>query len=195
MSHFDKTIELMITRRTEDAIALIRAGKPAKDALEQVLGASILGHAAKGEVWNRTMKFARSLARRHKVAVYGSLLAGLHNHDWLEGSRLIDGDGLRDFVMFDLGSFPAIVPGAGGRVYVEVYEVSDEVLTGLDSLEGHPNFYIRTPVRTESGREVFVYVLNMTNRRGDIVTNPQVVDSSGLADWRTYYTTKMRTFT
>lgn len=38
-------------------------------------------------------------------------------------------------VLLDLGGFPGLLPG-NGKVLVEVYEVSDEVLANLDALEG-----------------------------------------------------------
>lgn len=41
---------------------------------------------------------------------------------------------------------------------VELYEVKDkETLRRLDSLEWHPNWYRRTPITTEAGKEVEIY--------------------------------------
>jgi len=41
---------------------------------------------------------------------------------------------------------------------VELYEVTDEnMLARLDSLEGHPRWYRRTPVQTITGEKIEVY--------------------------------------
>lgn len=77
------------------------------------------------------------------VAVYGSLKKGFHNDVHLEQANSFVGTGsISGFEMYDLGSFPMIVPGEG-PVNVEVYDVSDNVFRSLDCLEGFPHFYDR----------------------------------------------------
>ena len=74
----------------------------------------------------------------NNVAVYGTLLKGLHNHLILasDTTKFI-GDGLvKGFDMYDLGSFPAIIKGEGD-VVVEVYNVDDHTMSKLDMLEGY----------------------------------------------------------
>lgn len=94
-----------------------------------------------------------------KVAVYGSLLKGLHNHHFLEESKFIQDDLIPGLKMLNLDFFPGCVSGEDDIV-VEVYEISEETLELLDRLEGVPNFYERVKTETKSGLDVFVYLLN-----------------------------------
>jgi gamma-glutamylcyclotransferase (GGCT)/AIG2-like uncharacterized protein YtfP len=72
------------------------------------------------------------------------------------------------YVMFDTGSFPAIIPYKNGvNVTGEKYLVSKECLQILDFIEGHPDMYIRTLIdvyNEEDGsiETAFVYVWNDT---------------------------------
>ena len=98
----------------------------------------------------------------HLVAVYGSLRHGFGN--WRrflkDRAEKIKKTTVSGFQMNSLGSYPGIVPGRKNqKVVVELFEVSDEVLKDLDYLEGHPNFYIRTPVTTDTGEAVEIYVI------------------------------------
>ena len=101
----------------------------------------------------------------NKVFVYGTLLSGFANHEYYlknaENAKLVKMDTLPGFAMYDLGGFPAIKAKEGSKVIGEVYDVDDEVLGGLDHLEGvHRGFYNRIVATTDSGVEVFVYVLD-----------------------------------
>lgn len=50
---------------------------------------------------------------------------------------------------------------------VELYLVPDaETLEPIDSLEGHPNWYVRTPVKTLTGDIVEVYNMEQTEIEG-----------------------------
>jgi gamma-glutamylaminecyclotransferase len=97
----------------------------------------------------------------HRVFVYGTLLAGEPNHRLLwtasfEGpARTADG-----FALFDLGAFPGMVRAVTGVVHGEVYRVDDHTLAALDRLEVHPDFYVRTLIGLEDGREVWAYLLD-----------------------------------
>ena len=97
---------------------------------------------------------------RHRVFVYGTLLRGLRNHHWLEGSALVARTALAErFTMLDCGSYPALVEGAEQRIAGEVYVVSDHVLAQLDELEEYPSYYDRKIVDLEDGTRAWVYVL------------------------------------
>ena len=118
---------------------------------------------------------------KYRVFVYGTLLRGFGNYRrLLEKQATFIGEAqLPGYQMLHLGGFPGIVPGSAGDVVEgEVFEFdSDGVLQGLDWLEGHPNFYTRTPVKLADGTDAEVYVLNL---RGG--TNPYRVVESG--SWR-----------
>ncbi len=100
----------------------------------------------------------------HRIFVYGTLLRGFGNWKWAlrDRANFIKEDTISGFVMLHLGGFPGIIKGTGGEVVKgEIFEFTNpEVLEELDRLEGHPTFYVRTPVTTESGEAVEVYVLN-----------------------------------
>jgi len=113
------------------------------------------------------------LAYNIKVFVYGTLLRGIHNHDYyLKDSNFVKEDSLPKFEMRTHGSYPGIRPlkwnRAISKVHGEVFEINEETLKRLDQLEGvappervskdYTGNYTRETVKTESGEEVFVYV-------------------------------------
>ena len=91
-------------------------------------------------------------ADRVFVFVYGTLRYGESNSALLEGSPCLGewrtGPAYR---MFDLGGYPAVVPGGDQAILGEVYGVDAETLEALDALEGYPDFYGRTPIATPWG--------------------------------------------
>lgn len=101
------------------------------------------------------------------VAVYGSLLSGLYNHDrHLKNAELI-GQFQSEPVynLYDLRSFPGLTKGGNTSVTMEIYDVNDVELSNLDRLEGYnPNnpensFYTRELIQTPYG-EAFCYFYN-----------------------------------
>jgi len=74
--------------------------------------------------------------------VYGTLKRGGSRHWIIENLPFLGRAKAKGFVLYDLGPYPAMVPGAG-LVYGEVYEVSKEVLQSLDWVEGVPVLYRR----------------------------------------------------
>lgn len=101
----------------------------------------------------------------HRVAVYGSLKQGYHNHPLLEGYPCQNTDVIQGWDMVDLGSFPGIFKG-DGEIHVEIYEVDDSGMGRLDMLEGYPTFYNRTQVDTSEGK-AWIYYLNNPSRYDD----------------------------
>lgn len=112
-----------------------------------------------------------------KVAVYGSLLEGLHNHPVLGDSKLVGKTKVKLGPMYSMGGFPGIHGTGENETPVEVYEVNDTIMRNLDRLEGHPHFYFRTPIASDYGR-VWVYLLPA----GEQPTLPRVPNN----DWRAY---------
>lgn len=101
-----------------------------------------------------------------KVAVYGSLRSGLHNHSIL-GKEGVDhtylgSERVWGYHLFAPGhdSFPYAVAMGDQQdlLTVEVYEVTEKVFDNLDRLEGYPNHYSRSIERTEYGN-AWVYHL------------------------------------
>ncbi len=118
----------------------------------------------------------------NKVAVYGSLRKGLHNHGILLGSKMIGQEWIPCYDMFSLGSFPGIREG-NGAIFVEVYEVDAKTIERLDVLEGfrtkgHPsNFYEKENIETKFG-DAIIYTLESERYRS------QPIVSSG--NWKAH---------
>ncbi|XP_053621595.1 putative gamma-glutamylcyclotransferase CG2811 isoform X2 [Plodia interpunctella] len=103
-----------------------------------------------GQHFRRSFKFKPML---HKVFVYGTLKRDEPNHYWLTKPE----NGLGNFIAEGTtkNKYPLIIatrynipfllysPGNGHNVKGEVYEVDDTMLSKLDILEDHPNYYIR----------------------------------------------------
>ncbi len=102
----------------------------------------------------------------NNVFIYGSLKRGFHNNHWLgDGSYLQDA--LTSDAAFEMhsvvGFFPLVVPG-NYQISGELYVVSDEVLRGLDRLEGNGMSYTRKKIKL-SGVDVlaWIYIFNYPN--------------------------------
>jgi gamma-glutamylcyclotransferase (GGCT)/AIG2-like uncharacterized protein YtfP len=80
-----------------------------------------------------------------KVFVYGTLRAGgrLHAHMKHEGIDYVGTGRAHGFVMYDVGSYPAVEPTTYFEHVVrgEVYEVDEPGLDRLDRVEGVPTLY------------------------------------------------------
>ncbi len=104
-----------------------------------------------------------------KVFVYGTLLRGMERSQALDHARFL-GHALTKGVLYDLGSFPAILKG-DSPVFGELYEASDNELRRLDVIEGFResdpkgSLYVREEVSVvvlSDGREeqAFAYFYN-----------------------------------
>ncbi|MEZ4297112.1 MAG: gamma-glutamylcyclotransferase family protein, partial [Polyangiaceae bacterium] len=86
-------------------------------------------------------------APRVLLFVYGSLLRGEDNHAVLTGARFVaTARTAPRYTLVDLGPYPALVLGGDTAVSGELFEVSPALLAELDDFEGHPDFYVRSPV-------------------------------------------------
>ncbi|WP_424160298.1 gamma-glutamylcyclotransferase family protein [Thermocrinis sp.] len=110
--------------------------------------------------------------------VYGTLKRGGTRNWLLEGFPFLGRAKAKGFVLYDLGPFPAMVPGAG-LVYGEVYEVSEEILRDLDWIEGVPILYRRELIDVvfEDGfsLKAWAYIYN-----GNVKGFPRIEDG----EWR-----------
>ena len=119
-------------------------------------------------------KFKRLAAlwerKRHPVFVYGTLMQGERAHDLLEKELFAGSYLLRDYAMYDLGSFPGIKPLKGESVLGELYYVDYETLAKLDAYEGNGILYQRTSVKITSASaeidaETYLYSGNIDGRQ------------------------------
>lgn len=120
-----------------------------------------------------------------KVAVYGSLRKGLHNHGLLSQATLLGTERVKGFGMYSLGSFP-FVSTTGDvtdkEITVEVYEVTPAEFRRLDMLEGYPSFYDRMMIETSHG-PAWIYFID-----GKDQYTPSRHEPVPDGDWFKFYT-------
>lgn len=114
------------------------------------------------------------MAKRHKVVVYGTLMAGERNERWAADALDRRPCTLRG-TLYDTGrGYPAFVPDdACGEVKAELLTVTDVTLARMDILEGYPTLYSRESVKAvlEDGTSVkaVVYVMNSLPRGATVI--------------------------
>jgi gamma-glutamylcyclotransferase (GGCT)/AIG2-like uncharacterized protein YtfP len=108
------------------------------------------------------------------VFFYGTLMAGFdrRRRAGIDSKLSFVGRGSIQASLFDLGLYPAAVPGPDGTVWGELYETADAsvVLAALDEIEGYRpgdpdrSLYVRSrvPVALPDGasRRAWVYFYN-----------------------------------
>jgi gamma-glutamylaminecyclotransferase len=105
-----------------------------------------------------------------KVFVYGTLKKGFSNHSIIMTSPFVKEAATKpEFTMITLGGFPGILANGNTSIIGEVYEVSEFTLDRLDKLEGHPNWYRRTPITLLDGDEVETYIYLHKERTQEII--------------------------
>jgi gamma-glutamylcyclotransferase (GGCT)/AIG2-like uncharacterized protein YtfP len=90
------------------------------------------------------------------IFTYGTLRHGEGNWHRLLNKAPISTEVLKGFDMYTHGAFPYAVRGSG-TIVAELYEVDDKTFARLDHLEGYPVHYDRMLVKTEDGREAWIY--------------------------------------
>jgi gamma-glutamylcyclotransferase (GGCT)/AIG2-like uncharacterized protein YtfP len=112
----------------------------------------------------------RSAALAELVFFYGTLMTGFdrRRRAGIDSKLAYVGRGSIPAALFDLGLYPAAIPSHEGRVWGEVYEMSEPaaVLTALDDIEGHReddpdrSLYIRSraAVRLPDGSDAAAWV-------------------------------------
>jgi len=136
------------------------------------------------------------------VTVYGSLLSGMGNWSWLlnnEHSKLLGTDVLEiPCHMVSFGGFPGLIvdESVKNKIYVETYQVTDEIYKRIERLEGfvsqdNPvNFYNKCPIETPYGLSE-IYVLNPKDynltdtKRGTVPVN-----NDGVINWKEHRLSK-----
>ena len=120
-----------------------------------------------------------SQRKQHLIFVYGTLMRDEINHRLLATARFVaEAQTEPCFELFDLGHFPAMSTSGQTVVRGEVYAVDDQTLVRLDRLEGHPEFYQRTPIRLADGQEVQTYLMGDARMR----RRPAILSG----DWRAH---------
>lgn len=120
------------------------------------------------------------------VAVYGSLLKGLYNHNnYLgEAEYLGEFDTLPLFTMYDFGNFPGVIMEGNTSIRMEVYKVTNDELRDINRLEGYAEkspkggLYDRIKIKTPYGK-AYMYVKNTVSKAIPVVAD---------GDWKDYIT-------
>lgn len=98
-----------------------------------------------------------------KLFVYGTLKRGYGNNRLLQNATFI-GEAItnKPYLLFNCG-FPKAVPSEEGLPIIgEVFEVDEAQLARCDSLEGHPDWYVRREINANiNGREETVMIYEM----------------------------------
>ncbi|KAJ8707245.1 hypothetical protein PYW08_011379 [Mythimna loreyi] len=126
----------------------------------------------------------------HKVFVYGTLKRGEPNYYWLTKNE----NGVGKFVSEGRTKtkYPLIIatkynipfllhkPGTGYNVQGEIFEVDDTMLSKLDILEDHPNYYVReidditvTDAVTKNQESVQCWVYFLKNFKEELLLRPR----------------------
>ncbi len=85
----------------------------------------------------------------HVVAVYGTLKKGYSNYNWHLNKSTFVGEGVtQDKYPLVISGLPYLIEqkDLGHNVKVHLFTVNDDVLRGLDRLEGHPTWYERKQI-------------------------------------------------
>lgn len=117
-----------------------------------------------------------------KIGVYGSLRAGMYNHDLLQDSKLIETKTvLVPFKMISFGMYPALIPddNKSHEVVFEIYEVNDDVYRNVEMLEDYPDFYQKA-LQTDDGFEYY-FVPDV-----DKYYQSRYIDEEHIKDWVEY---------
>ncbi|NOG30551.1 gamma-glutamylcyclotransferase [Halomonas sp. TBZ9] len=118
----------------------------------------------------------RDIQRCPRVAVYGTLKQGQHNHYWLNGAPLLGNDCLTAITLYDLGHYPGAKAEASAGSVVEVYTINTEQLALLDQLEGYnahapkEGLYNRVILTTRHG-EAWCYLYNSEVKHEALIEN------------------------
>jgi len=96
-----------------------------------------------------------------RVFVYGTLKSSEGNHHLLEQAVLLGEDKTEArFTMINLGYYPGVLLHGSNQISGEVYEITPEIESNLDALEGVDyGLYGKTTVNTKFGPALMYHYL------------------------------------
>ena len=125
-----------------------------------------------GESYEDEIRAINRYFRQRKVFVYGTLMKGETNHDFLQNATFLDKTVIEGYDMYKVGWYPAIIDGEGLAIG-EVYSVPVEDMASIDSLEGEGSLYEKRCVRiTVNGVPDFAFVYVYLGDCSDLVKIP-----------------------
>lgn len=120
--------------------------------------------------------------------VYGTLMHNGRAEYLLSGSKFISKAILKDYGMYDLGSFPGIVTEKGEWVEGELYLIRDSDFAGLDRYEGEGSLYQRDIVTVESSSgplQAWAYIY-LDETKGKAMREPWIKDDEDIVWYAVY---------
>lgn len=111
------------------------------------------------------------MSNKQIIAVYGSLRSGMGNHRLLENAEFLCRTVTSEpYAMYSLGGFPKVSLHGDkvAPIVVELYSCNEDTMRSLDRLEGFrgegmDNFYDRSTVQTECGKNALIYHIESGN--------------------------------
>ncbi|EEP92597.1 gamma-glutamylcyclotransferase family protein [Yersinia kristensenii] len=94
-----------------------------------------------------------------RIIVYGSLRRKQGNSHWMTDAQLLGEHDLEGFDMYNLGHYPAVVPG-DGTVHCEVYRINSSIMNELDELKSNTKDYRRELIQTPYG-SAWIYLYRL----------------------------------
>lgn len=82
-----------------------------------------------------------------RIIVYGSLRRKQGNSHWMTDAQLLGEHDLEGYEMYNLGHYPAVIPG-DGTVHCEVYRINSSIMNELDELKSNTKDYRRELIKT-----------------------------------------------
>ena len=95
-----------------------------------------------GESYESEIEEVNDYFSHRNVFVYGTLMEGESNHRFLENSTCLGKATVEGYDMYDVGWYPAIVPG-DSLIVGELYSVPLEDIASIDMLEGEGSLYAK----------------------------------------------------
>ncbi len=120
--------------------------------------------------------------------VYGTLMRNGHAENLLSGTKFSGKAILKDYAMYDLGSFPGIVEKKGEWVEGELYLIRDSDFARLDRYEGEGDLYQREIVTVDSAsgsQQVWAYVY-LGKPEGKPMHGPWIKDDDDVVWYAVY---------
>lgn len=84
------------------------------------------------------------------IFVYGTLRGG---HPYMGDAEFVAEAKVKDYTLFDLGSFPAMIPKQGSHVVGEVWNIDPDYIEVLDRFEGGAYIRRRIPVKVDNRKK------------------------------------------
>ena len=112
-----------------------------------------------GESYEAETRAVNEYFSQRKVFVYGTLMKGESNHDYLENASFLSKTAIEGYDMYDMGWYPAIIPG-DSIIVGELYQVPKEDMASIDMLEGEGHLYAKKCVTLTDadGKTTFAFV-------------------------------------